>query len=141
MYEADQTLGGARWISVEPKGTMAKLGDFLANMGFDTPGKQWFALAGLALLFIAMVWVMSRPTQPKLARGGRIVRSGDSLPSGKRGAAAAMTPLPVLTRSVAERGATIPLRPAAASVKPQPWIGLSRRGNPADATPPLANRG
>jgi hypothetical protein len=123
MSGAGETLGGARWISVEPKGTMEQLGDFLSNIGFVTPGEQSLAVAGVILLIIAVVWAMSRPMQVRVTRGAPV--SGRSGAGGavRRGAPVDLAPLPFLPGAPrAERGEALPLRPASPSARAQAWL-------------------
>ncbi len=112
MSIVSESAGGARWISVEPKGTMEQLGDFLSNLGLVTPGEQSLAVAGVILLILTIVWALSRPTQVTTSRRAPV--SGRSGLGGaiRRGAPAAPTPLPMLPQGVTlERGDTLPLRP------------------------------
>ena len=123
MSGAGESLGGARWISVEPKGNLEKLADFLTGWGLSTPGEQSLAVAGVMLLIIAVVWAMSRPMQVRVSRGapvsGRIGAGG----AVRRGAAADLAPLPFVFGALrGERGEALPLRPAPTAVRQQGWL-------------------
>jgi hypothetical protein len=123
MSGAGESLGGARWISVEPKGNLEKLADFLTGLGLSTPGEQSLAVAGVMLLIIAVVWAMSRPMQLRVSRGAAV--SGRSGAGGavRLGAAADLAPLPFVPGALrAERGEALPLRPAPAAVRQQGWL-------------------
>ncbi len=123
MSGAGKSLGGARWISVEPKGTMEQLADFLTGMGFSTPGEQSLAVAGVMLLIIAVVWAMSRPMQVRVSRGAPVSGRSGAGSAIRRGAPADLAPLPVMPGAPrAERGEALPLRPAPPAARPQAWL-------------------
>ena len=135
MNGVEKSVGGARWVLVEPKGTMAQLGDFLSNMGFVSPGQQSLALAGLVLFLAAIVWIMARPIRPTMARGVRVsTPSAYALPKRRGGSTDTMRHL-ARQGSSAERGETMPLHSRRVSTKSQPWAEASQRDSSWDLHP------